>query len=82
MNVFNFRVTVAFFALSGLDVVDALGIIENDKENIINWIYSNQVLPNKDGENRSLNNSSHDSVVLKLTIFNFNIIFFTLKSVK
>ena len=49
-QMFSFRVTVAFFALSGLDVLGALGVIDSSKENVINWIYSNQVLPNADGE--------------------------------
>ncbi|XP_078374202.1 geranylgeranyl transferase type-1 subunit beta-like isoform X1 [Oculina patagonica] len=41
------RVTVAFFALSGLDILNSLHLVENNKEEIIEWIYSNQKLPDK-----------------------------------
>ena len=43
------RLTVAFFGLSGLDVLDALSEIANDKAHYIDWIYSLQILPNKEG---------------------------------
>lgn len=46
------RVTVAFFALSALDVLNALDDIGHDKQDIINWIYTNQVLPTKDGKRK------------------------------
>lgn len=42
-----YRVTVAFFALSGLDILNSLHLVENNKEEIIEWIYSNQKLPDK-----------------------------------
>ncbi|XP_046839184.1 geranylgeranyl transferase type-1 subunit beta-like isoform X2 [Xenia sp. Carnegie-2017] len=42
------RLTVAFFALSGLDILNALDRIADDKESYINWIYSLQVLSIKD----------------------------------
>lgn len=35
-----------FFALSGLDVLDALDVV--DKPSLIEWIYSLQVLPTED----------------------------------
>ncbi|CAC5412231.1 PGTB1 [Mytilus coruscus] len=41
----NNRMTVGFFGISGLDMLDSLDVLENDKENIINWIYSLQLLP-------------------------------------
>jgi len=41
--------TVAFFAISGLDMLDALGTIEKDRKNIINWVYAMQVLPDSTG---------------------------------
>ncbi|XP_050401015.1 geranylgeranyl transferase type-1 subunit beta [Patella vulgata] len=40
------RMTIAFFALSGLDVLDSLSSLDKDKDNIIDWIYSLQLLPN------------------------------------
>lgn len=40
------RLTVIFFALSGLDVLDALDVIDRDV--MIEWIYSLQVLPTED----------------------------------
>ncbi|XP_002732865.1 geranylgeranyl transferase type-1 subunit beta-like [Saccoglossus kowalevskii] len=47
------RLTIAFFALSGLDVLDALDVIEKEKESIIDWIYSLQVLPDDTNKNIS-----------------------------
>lgn len=40
------RLTIMFFALSGLDVLDALDVV--DKNIMIEWIYSLQVLPTED----------------------------------
>ncbi|KAK7933199.1 hypothetical protein WMY93_004095 [Mugilogobius chulae] len=45
------RLTIVFFALSGLDVLDALEVI--DKNSMIEWIYSHQVLPTEDQSNLS-----------------------------
>jgi len=36
---------VAFFALSGLDILNSLHLVEDNKYEIIEWIYSNQKLP-------------------------------------
>lgn len=44
------RMTIAFFALSALDILDAIDSIHS-KQDIINWIYSLQILPNKSGDN-------------------------------
>ena len=38
-----------FFALSGLDIMDALEIPDNVREDIINWLYAQQILPCDDG---------------------------------
>ncbi|GAB0098881.1 Geranylgeranyl transferase type I subunit beta [Sergentomyia squamirostris] len=44
------RVTIAFFAVSGLDVLDSLELLTpSQKENIINWIYRYQVIPKEEG---------------------------------
>ncbi len=58
------RLTVVFFALSGLDVLDALDVV--DKPSLIEWIYSLQVLPTEDSESlprrsrsEALSSSSH-----------------------
>uniref|UniRef100_A0AAQ6AMP1 Geranylgeranyl transferase type-1 subunit beta n=1 Tax=Amphiprion ocellaris TaxID=80972 RepID=A0AAQ6AMP1_AMPOC len=45
------RLTIIFFALSGLDVLDALDVI--DRNTMIEWIYSLQVLPTEDQSNLS-----------------------------
>ena len=42
------RMTLAFFALSGLDLLGALGEVEHMKTDIIDWIYAQQILPDKD----------------------------------
>lgn len=40
------RVTIAFFAVSGLDVLDSLHLLSDSfKTDIINWIYNLQVVP-------------------------------------
>lgn len=44
------RVTVAFFALSGLDILNSLHLVEDNKKRIIEWIYSNQKLPDTSTE--------------------------------
>ena len=41
--------TIAFFAISGLDLLDSLKSLDKEREAIIEWIYSLQVLPNKTG---------------------------------
>lgn len=43
---FPTRLTIVFFALSGLDVLDSLNAV--DKNVMIEWIYSLQVLPTED----------------------------------
>ncbi|RXN28610.1 geranylgeranyl transferase type-1 subunit beta [Labeo rohita] len=43
------RLTIVFFSLSGLDVLDALDVV--DKPSLIEWIYSLQVLPTEDKSN-------------------------------
>uniref|UniRef100_A0A8C3KF75 Geranylgeranyl transferase type-1 subunit beta n=1 Tax=Calidris pygmaea TaxID=425635 RepID=A0A8C3KF75_9CHAR len=43
------RLTIAFFALSGLDMLDSLDVV--NKDDIIEWIYSLQVLPTEDSSN-------------------------------
>lgn len=40
------RLTIVFFALSGLDVLDSLNVI--DKPSLIEWVYSLQVIPTED----------------------------------
>jgi len=43
--------TILFFAVCGLDVLDALDTISALKADIISWIYAQQVLPcNSQGE--------------------------------
>ncbi|KAG7156320.1 geranylgeranyl transferase type-1 subunit beta-like [Homarus americanus] len=43
------RMTVLFFALSGLDLLDGLKEVEKtEMQHIINWIYSLQILPGDD----------------------------------
>ena len=41
--------TVAFFALSGLDILDAIDVLKEERKEIIDWIYSLQVLPDSTG---------------------------------
>jgi geranylgeranyl transferase type-1 subunit beta len=40
------RATIAFFAVSGIDVLDCMSSLSDEaKQNIIDWIYSLQVIP-------------------------------------
>ncbi|XP_077988984.1 geranylgeranyl transferase type-1 subunit beta-like [Glandiceps talaboti] len=48
------RLTIAFFALSGLDVLNALNVIEGEKEDTVDWIYSLQVVPDKDDRSKNI----------------------------
>ena len=41
--------TVAFFAISGLDMLNALDAIEKERNDIVRWVYSMQVLPDETG---------------------------------
>ena len=44
-----FRMTLAFFAISGLDMLKSLDVLKS-KQEIVEWIYSLQVVPNEDGK--------------------------------
>lgn len=43
------RMTILFFAVCGLDVLDALDVTSSIKDDIISWIYAQQVLPTSQG---------------------------------
>jgi len=44
------RMTIAFFAISGLDMLDSIQVLEKERKDIISWIYSLQVLPKTNGD--------------------------------
>lgn len=72
-----YRLTVIFFALSGLDVLDALDVI--DRNAMIEWIYSLQVLPTEDREFYIWNFISIDSffqlhVIVSVTNFDTSLL--------
>ncbi len=48
--------TLVFFALSGLDVLNSLDatLPLKEKEDIINWIYAQQILPDGEDEDREM----------------------------
>ena len=37
--------TILFFCISGLDLLKALDVLSDSRQNIIEWIYAQQVLP-------------------------------------
>jgi geranylgeranyl transferase type-1 subunit beta len=40
------RATIGFFSVSGIDILDSLDLLSEDsKKNIIDWVYSLQVVP-------------------------------------
>ncbi|XP_066977343.1 geranylgeranyl transferase type-1 subunit beta [Macrobrachium rosenbergii] len=48
------RMTVLFFTLSGLDLLNALEELgDSEKKNIIDWIYSLQIVPENDADMRN-----------------------------
>ena len=43
--------TLVFFAVSGLDLLGALETLSaKEKEEVVNWIYAQQILPGEDGD--------------------------------
>uniref|UniRef100_H2YT29 Geranylgeranyl transferase type-1 subunit beta n=1 Tax=Ciona savignyi TaxID=51511 RepID=H2YT29_CIOSA len=62
------RLTVAFFALSGLGVLDALDAIpDKDKQEIIEWIYTLQVVGNKASDMETTNNYDCSHIAMTYT---------------
>ena len=49
MLLFDRRMTIAFFAISGLDMLNSLDTIDSTKASIVEWIYAFQVLPDVSG---------------------------------
>jgi hypothetical protein len=50
INALFYRSTIAFFSISGLDVLDGLDFFnDSDKQNAIEWVYRLQVLPDESG---------------------------------
>ncbi|KAG1658743.1 Geranylgeranyl transferase type-1 subunit beta [Nymphon striatum] len=43
------KMTLAFFSISGLDMLNSLSVIDDKKQDIINWVYALQVLPGPSG---------------------------------
>lgn len=57
---------VLYFALSGLDLLDGLSELDKEeRQHIINWIYSLQILP---GNDRGI----HNLLVSKPTLHKYN----------
>jgi len=48
----NQRITLAYFAVSGLDVLGRLDDIDNMRDDIINWVYNNLINCDNDDKNR------------------------------
>ncbi len=52
MIFFPYRMTILFFGVSGLDVLDGLSeVSRQDKADMVDWIYAQQILPNKSHSN-------------------------------
>ena len=45
-----YRVTVAFFALSSLDLLGGLQLVQSEAAKMIDWIYSLQILHGSQGK--------------------------------
>ena len=45
-----YRLSISFFALSGLDLLDNLALIKKYQADYIDWIYQFQITSNSDGE--------------------------------
>ncbi|XP_023342195.1 geranylgeranyl transferase type-1 subunit beta [Eurytemora carolleeae] len=48
----NQRITIAFFAVSGLDVLGRLNLLEDMREDIITWVYNNLINIDTDKKSR------------------------------
>ena len=48
------RLTLSYFIISGLDILGKIDMV--DKEKTIDWIYSLQVLPDKDEPEKNIEN--------------------------
>lgn len=48
----NQRVSLAYFAVSGLDVLGRLHVIDNMRDDIVNWVYNNLINCDIDNEHR------------------------------
>jgi len=44
------RLSISFFAISGLDVLDSLNLIEKQKQDIVNWVYQFQIISDHTGD--------------------------------
>ena len=55
--------TVAFFAISGLDMLNAQEVLEKQRTEIIEWIYSLQVLPDPQGKSLFMRHITTASVM-------------------
>lgn len=49
----SYRMTLLFFCLSGLDVLNSLDLTESKKKEIIDWIYAQQILPDPSNGNHT-----------------------------
>ncbi|KAM9961647.1 hypothetical protein ACTFIR_004503 [Dictyostelium discoideum] len=50
------HLSLIFFVVSGLDLLNKTDILEKEKQDIINWVYSRQILPSKDNPEINLEN--------------------------
>jgi len=57
------RLTLLYFVVSGLDVLNSLELIK-DKTSVIDWIYSLQILPDKDNPRTSLHSVQSQQLLL------------------
>ena len=53
--------TIAFFAISGIDLLDSLAVLDKERQAIIEWIYSLQVLPDSTGSYKNEQHTCHIS---------------------
>ena len=44
MSLYKFRVLLAYFAVSGLDIMNKLDKLPHTKEQLIEWIYKHQIV--------------------------------------
>jgi len=61
------RLTMAFFAISGLDILNALDVLDDEKkERIIGWIYRLQVVPDASGKKNWYMVEKYDILSIKV----------------
>eukprot|EP01132_Coremiostelium_polycephalum_P007555 gene7555-9289_t len=71
------HLSLIYFTVSGLDLLNKLDLIESEKQNIIDWVYSQQILPSSSDHQLNLDHCGFrgfNYIGLPFTVNNINAI--------